>query len=238
MIFSQNFKTSWHDTDANRNLRLTQLLVYMQEASNGHLNAVGFNLDKLRDEKGLAFILSKLRLEIFSPLHAYEDITAQTWTTTSKGFSFNRCYRIMRGDEVVAAADSVWALVCIKDRSLCKTDTCDFQFLDEDPVTLSLPSRFRVPRTEELELLGERRIVYSDLDYNMHMNNTRYADMLCDFLPYEKIASIRGISLSYLHESAFGDNLKIYSRSTENTADFRTVNSQGNACLEAQIIFN
>jgi hypothetical protein len=41
------------------------------------------------------------------------------------------------------------------------------------------------------------------------MNNTRYADMLCDYMPLEDIPKIKGISLSYLHEAAFGDTVKV-----------------------------
>jgi acyl-ACP thioesterase len=96
--------------------------------------------------------------------------------------------------------------------------------------------RFRVPKTEVLELIGERKIVYSDLDYNMHMNNTRYADMLCDFMPYDKIPNIRGISLSYLHEAAFGNTVKVYRSDDGEKFDFRTVNEEGKVCLEAEII--
>jgi hypothetical protein len=68
------------------------------------------------------------------------------------------------------------------------------------------------------------------------MNNTRYADMLCDFMPYDKIPNIRGISLSYLHEAAFGNTVKVYRTNSEERFDFRTVNEDGKVCLEAEII--
>ena len=236
MKFTQNYKTSWHDTDANRRVRPTQLLVYMQETSNRHLESMGHNLDKLRDTHGLAFLLSKIRLAIYEPLYAYEDITVETWTCESHGYAFNRFYRILRGDTVIAAADTVWALISLADRQLCKTDAFDFGFENEDSIDIGLPTRFRVGKTDTLGLLGQRKIVYSDLDYNMHMNNTKYADMLCDFMPYEEIEKIRGISLSYLHEAAFGNTVSVYCRSQDGKYDFRTVNEDGTTCLEAEIL--
>ncbi len=236
MIFKKNYTTTWHDTDARRIVRPTQLLVYMQETSNKHLEAMGHNLDRLRDEHSLAFILSKIRLEILCPLYAYEDITVETWTCESRGYSFSRFYRIMRGDTVVAVADTVWALISLESRELCKNDSFDFGFEHESPVALDIPTRFRVPKQEELTLLGERRIVYSDLDYNMHMNNTKYADMLCDFMPYGKTEHIKGISLSYLHESAFGDTLSVYGKESDGKLSFRTLRADGTVCLEAEIV--
>ena len=236
MIFSQSYKTRWHDTDAERRVRPTQLLVYMQDTSNSHLETLGCNLDALRDEKGLAFILSKTRLAINAPLYAYEDITVRTWTCDSRGYSFSRFYDIWRGDELIAAADTTWALVSLTDRQLCRVDSFDLGFAHEPSMDIGIPTRFRVPKNDAMELLGERRIVYSDLDYNMHMNNTKYADMLCDFLPYEKIGDIRGISMSYLHEAAFGDTIKIYRCGEEGKYSFRTVNTDGAACLEAEVL--
>lgn len=236
MIFSLNYTTRWHDTDANRTVRPTQILVFMQEASNHYIKALGHDLDKLRDEQGLAFLLSKIRLALYKPLYAFEEITVETWTTPSRGFSFNRFFRIKRGDEVIAAADTTWALISLKTGELCKVDSFDFNFEHEEPIDIGLPARFRVPKQELLELVGERKIVYSDLDYNMHMNNTRYADMLCDFMPYDKISQIKGISLSYLHEAAFGNTVKIYRADDGQKFDFRTVNENSTVCLEAEIL--
>ena len=236
MKFVKEYTTRWHDTDATRIVRPTQLLVYMQETSNAHLDSTGHNLDRLRDEHSLAFLLSKTKIALYAPLYAHEDIRVETFTAESRAFGFNRYYRILRGDEVVAAADTTWARIDLNSRQLCKADAFDFGFEHEPSLDIGLPPRFRVPHTDELELLGERRIVYSDLDYNMHMNNTRYADMLCDFMPLEDIPKIKGMSLSYLHEAAFGDVIKIYAKKSDGRYSFRTVNQNGVTCLEAEVL--
>ena len=236
MIFSQKFTTSWHDTDARRRVRPTQLLVYMQETSNAHLESMNCSLDMLRDEKKLAFILSKTRLEINAPLYAYENITVNTWTCESRGYAFSRFYQILRGEDIIATADTTWALISLKEKQLCRPESFPFEFEHEMPADMTLPSRFRVPKIEAMELVGERNIVYSDLDYNMHMNNTRYADMLCDFLPIDQVHNIKGMSLSYLHEAHFGDTVTVYGTHTEGKYLIRTVNSDGKACLEAEIL--
>ena len=238
MIFSEKYTTTWHDTDAFRRVRPSQLLVYMQEVSNHHMSACGMSLDELRDKRELAFILSKIRMEIFAPLYAFEDIEVQTWTCPSRGFVIRRFYRIMRGEDVIAVADTVWALVSTKTRELLRWEECgEHDFVDGEPMELDLPVRFRMPSGAEATILGERRIVYSDLDYNMHMNNTRYPDMLCDYLPLEDTGRIRGFVLSYLHEAAFGDTLDVRMHRQDESAYFRTVNKDGQTCLEAQILF-
>ena len=239
MRYIEHFTTRWHDTDAFRRVRPTQLLVYMQETSNRHMISAGKSLDAMRDEDGLAFLLSRIRMEICAPLYMGEDITVETWTSPGRGFGFLRSYRILRGETVIAKAETVWALIGLEDQKLRRVDSVKMGFEnDEEPVALSLPPRFRVPSTDTLELVGERKIVYSDLDYNMHMNNTRYADMLCDFIPMEQIGDLRGLSLTYLHEAAFGQTMRVYRQASENTYSFRTVNEEGLSCLEAQLIID
>ena len=238
MIFSEKYTTTWHDTDAFRRVRPSQMLVYMQEVSNHHMSACGMSLDDLRDKRGLAFILSKIRMEIFAPLYAFEEIEVQTWTCPSRGFVIRRFYRIMRGEDVIAVADTVWALVNTQNRELVRWEECgEYDFSDGEPLELELPIRFRLPSDAELIGLGQRRIAYSDLDYNMHMNNTKYPDMLCDYLNIEDTGKIRGFVLSYLHEAAYGDILDVRMHKQGDSAYFRTVNGAGQTCLEAQILF-
>ena len=236
MKFVKNYTTRWHDTDANRTVRPTELLVYMQETSNAHLDSIGYNLDKLRDEHSLAFLLSKTKIAIYKPLFFPEEITVETFTAESRAFGFSRFYRIFRGDELIAAADTTWALLDLKTKQLCRADVFDFGFEHEHAIDIGLPARFRVPHNDETELIGQRAIVYSDLDYNMHMNNTRYADMLCDFLPIDDVPRVTGISISYLHEAAFGDTLCIYRANAEGKYSFRAVNQDQNTCIEAEIL--
>ena len=70
----------------------------------------------------------------------------------------------------------------------------------------------------------------------MHMNNARYPNMLCDYMDINDVARIKGISLSFLHESAFGDILTVYGCNDDNRYYFKTVNENGDTCLTAEIL--
>lgn len=235
MRYSQQYQTRWHDTDADRLLRPSQILVYLQETSNAHLASSGLSLDRLRDEKHLAYILSKLRLSLYRRPHAFETITVETWTSAGRGFSSIRNFQMKCGEEILAEADSTWALLGTDDHRLHRTEETGYCFQDEPPLALSLPERIRFPADLELQTLGQRTIVYSDLDYNMHMNNTRYPDMLCDFIPFCEVGQVRGFAFSYLHEAALGDRITVRNAKRDDCYYFRTLNEQGTVCLEAQI---
>ena len=234
MKYSEQYEIRWHDTDATLKIRPTQLLALMQETSNRHIASSGMSLDELRAKKKLGFILSKTRVEIARRPEALENITVETWTNPSRSFGFNRSFLVRVGEEIVAKADTFWALVGIEDHHVHKMEETGDVFEDEPPVELSLPPRLRIPNQLPLTELGKRKIVYSDLDYNMHMNNTRYADMLCDFLLLDEVDRLRGFSLSYLHEAAYGHTVTVLG-TDEGSRYFRTVNEEGTVCLEAQL---
>ena len=235
MKFVKNYETMWHDTDAHRLVRPSALLVYMQETSNRHVASIGMTLDQLRDKKDLAFILSKIRIDIHRRPAAFENISVETWTVEPKGFSSVRCFRILSGDEIIAECDSTWALVDTKEKKLHKFDETGYVFENGEGLTLCAPSRTRVPSGLTLQKIAERPILYSDLDYNMHMNNTRYPDMLCDYMPMEDVDRISGITLSYLKEASYGKTVSVYCARSEGCYYFRTVNEAGEICLEAVI---
>ena len=245
MKFTNKIKVRWHDTDANRHVRPSKIVEYMQETANVQCEASGLPLDKLRDERGLGFILGALSLRIDAPLHAYDEIEVYTWCRPARGYIYNRYFEIKRDGVTVAQAASTWVLLDINQKTLVRTspnDDMHSHFYYDEPIDAdSLPKKVRIPRDVELECVGTRRVVYSDIDYNMHMNNTHYPDTICDFLSEmtdtEKPRTVSSLSLSYLKEAALGDTLTVY-RSPINDGGDITVqarNGNGDVCFEAVI---
>ncbi len=235
MIYSKDYTTSWHDTDLNRFVRPTPLLVYFEETSNLHVAAMGKSLDEIRDEAGLGFILSRMTVRFYKPIEAYKDMRVDTFTSEGRAFSSLRSYRATVDDEVVAEALTVWALVDINEKKPVKISSYDFGFKHEPPIEIDAPSRVAFPKDLELSLVGERKIYYSDCDYNGHMNNTKYLDMICDYLPNMKEKRLSSLTLSFVREGKMDHTLCVYrGQKDENTYLIRTVDEEGNTCLEAE----
>jgi len=235
MKHTEHYKIKWHDTDASRTLQPSRLLAYMQETANLHLLSTGKSLDALRDENGLAFLLSRMSVRVYVPLSAYEEIDVETWICESRGLGFQRCFRILRGDTVAAEAFSIWALLDLNEKKLLPATAFPYQIEPDPSLDASFLARVRFPAAAQMEQAGERKIVYSDIDYNGHMNNTHYPNMLCDFTPGIERKKVKGFTLSFLHEAAYGHTLKILRAPREDGYFFRTVDEAGTVCLEATL---
>lgn len=234
MKFKQHYTVKWHDTDVNREVRPSALVTYLQETANEHLIHTGISLDELRDRYGLAFVLGSISLCVYEPLFSGDAIDVETWTCGERGFRHNRCFRVLREGKTVAEATSVWALIKLEGGTLVKVEDMPYRIEPDEPITLlELPVRLKMPSLSEMEFVGERRIVYSDIDYNGHMNNTRYPDMLCDFLPEMCENRMTGMVISYRREAVFAHTLRVFRTKTDGGYFICTVDEEGSVCTEA-----
>lgn len=236
MYFRHEFETRWHDTDANRFLRPSAVLMYLEEASGIHMRHVGRSLDDIRDHDGVAFILSKIGVNFYAPVSPFRNICVETWVNEGKGYSSVRNFRLYDGDTLAAEASSVWALIDLSKKFPIKLDRFDFGFSFEEETLDNVSTRFRIPKDFVMENAGERRIAYSDIDYNMHMNNTHYPDMLCDFLPDMQNNRVSSMGLSFLREAPYEQTLRVLRGKREDGGWFmKTKNSADETCLDAEV---
>ena len=244
MLYSEDLQVRWHETDLNRAIRPSALLAVLQETANHQLHDAKMDLDALRDQKRVGFILSRLVAKAYSPLRTYEKITSQTWTCPSRGLNYERCFRVLRAGAPVAECWSSWGLLSLDERRLLPVDTLEFPVSPEEKILpAGIPCRFGMPPVGKMELAGTRVIRYSDIDYNGHMNNTKYPDMLADLLPEPENVWVNGFSLSFLQEAKFGSELSIFRAPRPAVAGedagffFRAMDERGNTCLEALLTF-
>ena len=232
------FDVNSHDRDIFGNIRASSVIRYMQEAADLQLHNTGFSYDEMY-RQGKAFILSRLNVSIYADLKPHDTLRAETWLSDSHGATFNRLYKLYRGDDLAAEGAAVWGLISIADRRICRVSETDCEIhADTDTVGIDLPKRLShkdVPFT----LCGERTVYYTDCDINGHMNNTVYADMLLSFSPeFRSGKNCRAVSLniSYISEAVCGDELKIYTADVDGVRCFRSVRHDGQVNAEAEFI--
>lgn len=235
MKWTEHYKINAHDVDFNNIVSATGLLRYMQDTANCNMEGQKPSYNELF-ESGRAFVLSRMKVSIYGILHSHDEVDVSTWACESTGASFKRCFSVEKDGMKVAEAASVWALIDRNAQRLVRVSDFENNYCIDEMVELDLAPRFRLPSDVNLTLVGDRMVEYQDVDMNRHINNTRYADILCGYIPDMAKKRVIGMEISYVGEAPLGDTLKVYMAESDGIYYFRTVRSDGKTNVEAEIM--
>ncbi|HIW74612.1 MAG TPA: hypothetical protein H9684_09825 [Firmicutes bacterium] len=199
------------ETGPDRRLRLSSQLKLQQEVGELHLSAGGLGYEELY-RRGMAFVLTRTRSRILRAPVMGEAVRLRTWHRDSHGPRFYRCYQFLDG-EGRSLIDSVtaFALVGVENHRLLRPTVFEQFGLREQPQRRGDcpdPAKWKLPDT--LSPAGERRVRWSDIDCNGHLNNAVYADIACDALPGGMEGrQVLEYSIAFVHEATEGEALAL-----------------------------
>lgn len=210
MSFVFNMEVLAHDIDINRFARPTSIVRYMQETVDRNLLSCHPTYEELL-EQGLSFVVSRTALEICRPIKEYEKLSIETWATETRSAAFPRSFIVKSGEETVAKALTIWALIDINSHKLIKgSEFSTESYGHGEQIELSVPARFKIPSDVVFSKCGEKKVMYSDIDRNFHMNNTKYFDMLFDYIPEREKVYLSSCIMNYVGEAPLDSNIEIF----------------------------
>ncbi|MBQ9121192.1 MAG: hypothetical protein IJY12_02375, partial [Clostridia bacterium] len=167
---------------------------------------------------------------------AYDEIEGQSWPYENKNSSFYRQYALVRGGETVAIADSIFALVDTESGRLLRADDVTLNYSMDEHIPMERPLRFRIPAGVELREVGRHQVLYRDCDCNIHMNNTKYPDILCGFIPEIEKKTVRSIGINFQYAAPYNQFITVLGGEKDGVYYFRTLREDGKINVEAEII--
>ena len=206
-IYTKNYLITDGMCDRFCRLKLSQLLTIGQEVAGKHSELLDLSYDFLAS-KGLFWAVTRHRVEITRLPTIGETIRVETWPMPPTKVAFPRS--IIAYDEAgkeIFRSISLWVLMDLEKRSMIVPGKSG----------IALPGTLRgdeltAPGSLAYHLMGSResrRVRYTDLDRNGHMNNTRYLEWVDDLLPsdFHRDHSPKAFTVCYLNESREGDTL-------------------------------
>ncbi len=221
-------------TDVNGLWRLSDVLVQMQELAGLQCQYLGCGrLDLLRDH-GLVWVLTRTEIHFKRMPALGETAVVTTWAAPPRRMIYPRYFTIAsEKSETLAESATQWVLCDIRDRRMA----------DAPGIGAMIPTPDREPpfrRFTPSPTLGggEKKTwtqvpLYTDLDVNGHVNNTRYADWLCDALGIDTMKEKRfaSFSVDYRHEIRPGDEMEM-TLCTEGNAFSFSGSRRGTLCFD------
>lgn len=225
-----------YDCDKEQRMRPSAILRYLQEIAGSHCALLGMDYDTLASHDGV-FLIVRQSMNFYRTPKKDETLILSTWHRETKGVqSFRETQITTQTGEVLVDSTGVWILARVSDhRILRPSEFSAFSIPHRpEPILPTRPEKLRAPA--EMEEIGHRPIRYTDIDYNRHVNNCVYADILCDFLP----GGMEGrefatLDISYIAEAKEGDTLTVFA-AEEDALWMRGEHARGK-CFEIRATF-
>ena len=207
-----------YDVQHNGNIKISSLLKILQKAAGDDVNNTPLNFFALA-EKRIAFVLTKMTLEIFSDIKIYDELTIISHPRKVHGASFPRDFIIKRNDMIVANARSMWVLLDLDKRSILRPSVLDSigELPPSDDDMFEIDDIRRIVDVNSLSRTDVLSVKYHHLDMNNHLNNTFYSDFIFDNIDNSEKNSDEGLYLqiNYKTEALLGNTIEIYSSFTD-----------------------
>lgn len=202
-----------YETGPNGRLNIHSLFDYLQDIASDHAVQLGFGRDDLL-KKNHFWVLSRIYAEISAwPLWG-DTICVKTWPRGTDRLFALRDFEVNYPDGIsVARATSSW-LIIDRDTKRIQRPGNNLSQLNSEPTgDKALPrNAMKVePAGRNGRTTSPFSVAISDLDVNLHTNNTRYLKWVTDSYNLDFVLNNVPLSaeINYLAESHFSESIAI-----------------------------
>jgi len=232
------YTVQYQEIDASRRLRLHTLENYLLNAAGNSADEYGIGSHNL-NPRGFTWVLIRLSMEIDDLPTQGDELTIETWVTSNKHMLSERCFRMYKNGIFFGQANSSWAIINLKSRSLENLFE-EKAFLDypfEPSLEIAPASQIRPLKIAE-EKAVSYTIQYTDVDYNNHCNSTKYVEMMLNTYPKLATLPVKRLDIIYSKEVRFGEKVTICFGNLETSMlQFEIRNSAGDISCSMRVIY-
>jgi medium-chain acyl-[acyl-carrier-protein] hydrolase len=237
--FHNEMKLYFCQCDMNQRINFSELLRLSTDTAVEDYYQRGMSWQFLADHD-VGILLSRISFRFHIMPKVNDFITISTTEEEPEPLQLMRTYEITAADGTrLVSGYGSWLIVNPKTRRIIRTK--DFT-LRAAPNTHEMhncmePGKIAVP--ENMTLLDEREIRYTDIDGNGHMDNSRYGTYVMDSLPetYQQ-RKFTDFRMNYSKEAKLGEHLNIFGF-FDNEAKKITIIGKHNdvACFESELYY-
>ncbi|MBR2666801.1 MAG: hypothetical protein IKD96_01410 [Oscillospiraceae bacterium] len=187
------------------------------------------------EEMGYAWIMAKQEYRLTRPIFADETLEVRSCMRKPGLASVYRDFEIYASGELCGTASNEWSIIDIEGRRIVKLTTVEpLMAMPNAALSEEKLGRIRppVPMTE----WGRRTVCYSDCDSNVHLNNTRYGDFVCDAMEYQNCEGwIDRFFIQFHREVRIGEHVLMRTGHQDDLFWVESVNDNGRPCFAAEL---
>jgi acyl-ACP thioesterase len=220
-LWETTLKIRAFDVDVNNRLKISTIFDYFQDAASNHAEELKVGYTDLIP-KGYFWVLSWIKLEIIGYPKFMEEVKVETWGKKQHKLYSMRDFLMMdKSGSVLCKGTTAWLFLDAKSLrpKIMPQLFPDVIFLEEKIAVDELPQK--VQNITQREKIFSKKIKYSDIDLNKHVNNAKYVEFMNDCYDdkFHSSHQLKTLTASFLSETKFEDTLQI-SKGIHNDAHF------------------
>lgn len=223
--------------DENSLMSIPAILDMFQDTAGLHADSVGMGAFEL-EERGLFWIVSKIRLRISRRPQVEDLLEAVTWIQPAEKVSCERDWAISKDGEQLAYVRSIWAALRRDNfrpgRLADFYPDADFSIAPPDDIPFTRMGK----NFDGAEPIGEYRIRSVDIDRGGHMNNVNYVRALLGCFTCAQLAEmdIKELDMQFLLQCYEGETIRFVKRPSEDgIMEVGALNGEGKVCFMAAV---
>lgn len=189
--------------------------------------------------KQYGWVVAKQSLHLDRPIR-YQDIIELSTTVQNGSYvSFPRYYFIKRDQQDIGYCSSIWTLIDIYKRRIVSPKRIGLEVpVVEHDLHLAEPANIEI--NIPMNFVTTRKVLYSDVDTNQHMNNTRYIQWALDIIDYDihREYFVSDLTVQYKKEVRPLEDIQLFLGKQEQRFIIEGRNSEGLVYFTIEIYFN
>ena len=232
-----NYRVEPQDVDFTLRATIPSLGSAILNTAGIDAHGKGFGVDALNADNH-SWVLSRMAVEFDCQPRQYTDYTIATWINEYGRVLSTRNFTLTdaAGNEFGRAVTQ-WAMIDLRSRSALDLSWVGDAHADAIVDAPSPTDKPRKIRDVDPAQTVMHKVVYSDIDFNRHVNTMRYIEMMIDMLPVELLMQETPVrfDIHFLRECRYGQTLTVGYEQRGRTALFEIRNDAGTAVVRASI---
>ena len=230
-----NFTVKSYDSDKNGKLTLPALFHFLQECAWNNARMNDFGYEYLKQENAF-WVLSRILVQMDEYPNWKDKVEIKTWPKGADGFFALRDFEISMKGKIIGRVTSSWLILDMKTRRPRKLIDFNFiheNFLQEKAIDKKLE---KLILKSELKDLEQRKVYFSDLDVNKHVNNATYVRWVLDsFFSDNNSELISELQINFISELMLNDEFEVCKSEDDNKQFYVLKNSKDKEVCRARI---
>ena len=232
-----NFTVPTESVDFTLHATIESLCANMFTVAGVDARKNGISADTLMLD-GRTWVLSRMSVEFDRMPEQFENFDIATWINphTSRLLSTRNFEMLDTEGKQFGRGVSQWCVIDYEKRMPVTLEKIEHLVSPDYPCDEPSPcDPPRKVRGIEPTVVRQRQVVYSDIDFNCHVNTMRYIRMMLNTLPIEYLTDNRPMRLDihFANECILGQMLTIKYEQRENVSMFEISNEDAVACTAA-----